>query len=268
MQWRARSWLWRPPRVALVEVHGPLMHSGRVGELARAVGALAQQGWVRAAVLDIDSPGGSATLAEQLHRAVARLAQSKPVIAYVSNVALSGGFLVACAARRIVAPPTALVGSIGVLIARPVVRELLERLGVRMFVSRVGEHKDMMQPWREPTSVEADKLAALRDEYYEWFIRRVAEARRLPPEQVRQYATGEFFTARRAQEMGLVDDLGDLDMALDMACEMGRTPRQLLPVRPRRPLLERVLSPVGTALAQRLLEEVEARLRTQVLLRA
>ncbi len=268
MLWKMGPWPWPPLRVALVEVHGPLIHSGRVGELTRAVTALAHQPWVRAAVVVVDSPGGAATLAEQLHRAVARLAQGKPVIAYISNVALSGGFLVACAARRIVAPPTALVGSIGVLIARPVVRELLERLGVRMFVSRVGEHKDMMQPWREPTAEEADKLAALRDEYYEWFIRRVAEARRLPLEQVRRYATGEFFTARRAQEMGLVDELGDLEMALDMACEMGRTPRQLLMVRPRRPLLERVLSPLGTALAERLLQEIEAHLQTRVLLQA
>jgi protease-4 len=266
MRWMVKPWPWQPPKVALVEVHGPLLQSGRVGELARAITALAQQPWVRAAVVDIDSSGGSATLAEQLHRAVGRLSQSKPVVAYVSNVALSGAYLVACAARRIVAPPTALVGSIGVIIARPVVRELLERIGVRMFVSRVGEHKDMMQPWREPTPEEVEKLAALRDEYYDWFIRRVAEARRLPLEEVRRYATGEFFTASRARELGLVDDLGDLEMALDMACEMGRTPRQLVSVRPRRPLLERILSPVGAALAERILQEVEARLHMQVLL--
>jgi len=214
--------------------------------------------------MDIDSPGGSATLAEQLHRAVARLNRTKPVVAYVSNVALSGGYLVACAARRIVAPPTALVGSIGVIIARPVVRELLERVGIRIFVSRAGEHKDMMQPWRDVTPEEEEKLAALRDEYYQWFIQRVAQARSLPVEQVRTYATGEFFTAARAHEMGLVDDLGDLEMALDMACEMGRTPREILTVRPRRPLLERLLSPAGSALAEVLFRELESRLHLRV----
>ncbi|GBD14510.1 Putative signal peptide peptidase SppA [bacterium HR25] len=255
---------WQRPRIGLIDVHGPIMQSARVAETVRALGALAADKRVRVVVLDIDSPGGSAGLADHLHLAVSRLGQTKPVIAHIRNLGLSGGYLVACAARRIVAPPTALVGSIGVIIARPVVQELMERLGIKMFVSRIGEHKDMMQPWREPTPVEAEKLAALRDEFYEWFIGRVAEKRGLPLEQVRSYATGEFFTAARAKEMGLVDDLGDLDTALDMASEMGRVPRNVVHIRPRRPLLERLFSPAAASLAHHLAQELESRLQVRV----
>ncbi|MCS7276833.1 MAG: signal peptide peptidase SppA [Dehalococcoidia bacterium] len=254
-------------RIALVEVHGAIMQGARVAETVRLLRGLEENARIRAVVLDVDSPGGSAALSDLLHRAVLRLGRSKPVVAHVRSQALSGGYIVACAARRIVAPPTALVGSIGVIIARPVVRDLLERMGVKMFVSRVGEHKDMMQPWREPTPEEAEKIAALRDEYYQWFISLVAERRGLPEETVRSYATGEFFTAAKARQLGLVDELGDLETALDMASEMGRAPRQVVYVRPRRALLERLMAPVGRSLAEALVRELDARLGLQVLYR-
>jgi len=261
---RAFSLPWPRERIAVVEIHGPIMSATRIVEQVRLLQAAAADRRVRAMVVDVDSPGGSAALSEHLYRAIARADQQKPVLAHVRNVALSGGYLVSCAARKVVALPTALVGSIGVIIARPVLRQLLDKLGVKMFVTRVGKYKDMMQPWREPTQEEEEKLAGLGDEYYEWFICRVAEARKLSPERVREYATGEFFTAAKGQELGLIDELGDMDTALDMASEMGKVPRQIAYLRPRRGLLERLLAPVGAALADRIIAEVEARLATRV----
>lgn len=255
---------WMKERIVVLDIHGSITSGARVAEQVRLLRSMAEDQRVRAVVVDVDSPGGSAALSEHLQRAVTRLAEKKPVVAHIRNLGLSGGYLVSCGARKVVALPTAMVGSIGVIIARPVVRELLDKIGVQMFVTRVGKHKDMMQPWREPTQEEEQKLDSLRDEYYEWFIKTVAETRDLKPETVREYATGEFFTATKAKEMGLIDELGDMDTALDMASEMGRVPREVSYVRPRRALLERLLSPMSATLVRQVVAEMEARLATRV----
>jgi len=152
------------------------------------------------------------------------------------------------------------VGSIGVIFMRPVVQELMEKIGVRMVMTHEGHLKGMFQPWREPTEEEEEKVEALTDRYYQWFVDAVAQARGLSPEVVRGYATGEVFTGVEAKEMGLVDELGDLEMALDMASEMGRTPRRLHYVRPRRPLVERLLARSGGSLADAMIARIEDRL--------
>lgn len=255
---------WTVPRIVVLEITGTIGMTVRGPEMVRTISALAEDQRVRAVVVEIDSPGGSAPVANAIHRALRRLSARKPTIAFVLGTGLSGGYLIACGASRIVALPTALVGSIGVIFLRPVVQELMEKLGVRMVVTRQGHLKDMMQPFREPTPEEQEKVEALTQEYYRWFVEAVALSRRLDPELVRQYATGEMFTAARAKEMGLVDELGDMEMALDMACELGRVPRRIQYVRPRRPLLERLLSRGGGALARAALAEAEAWLRPRV----
>ena len=92
----------------------------------------------------------------------------------------------------------------------------------------------MWSAFREPTEEEQEREQALLDEFYDPFIQVVAEGRKLPPDDVRAIATGEMFTAVRGKEMNLVDELGDLDSAIDMAAEMGKTPRKVRYVRPKR----------------------------------
>ncbi len=178
--------------------------------------------------------------------------------------ALSGGYLIACATQKIVALPTALVGSIGVIFMRPVVQELMEKVGVKMVVTHEGRLKAMFQPWREPTPEEQEKVEALTQEYYGWFVDAVSRSRGLPEEVVRGYATGEMFSARSAKEMGLIDELGDMETALDLAAELGKTPKKLQYVRPRRPLLERVLARGGASVASALLAEAESRMYPRI----
>ncbi|HXG35334.1 MAG TPA: signal peptide peptidase SppA [Dehalococcoidia bacterium] len=254
---------WRRNRIAVLEVYGPITSGARVAQQVRIIHALREDQRVKGVVVDVDSPGGSAALSDHLHHAIKSLAGRKPVIAHVRNLGLSGGYLVACAAQKIVALPTAMVGSIGVIISRPIIKDAMQRLGVQMYVSRMGEHKDMMQPWREPTVVEERKLDSLRDEFYQWFIDSVAQSRGLDASKVREMATGELFTAAKGVEMGLVDQLGDMDTALDMMTEIARVPRNVTYARPRRPLLERALSPIGAAVANRLVTEIESRLQVR-----
>jgi len=258
---------WKAPRIAVLEISGTIGLTVRGPEMVRTINALAEDPRVRAVVVEVDSPGGSAPVSDAIHRSLRKLSARKPTLAFVLGSGLSGGYLVACGASRIIALPTSLVGSIGVIFMRPVVQELMEKVGVRMVMTHQGPLKGMFQPWREPTPEEQEKVQALTDEYYRWFIDAVASARRLNPDVVRQYATGEVFTAVRAKEMGLIDELGDMDMALDMACELGRVPRRLQYVRPRRPLLERLLSRGGTSLARALLAEADGWLQPRVELR-
>ncbi len=255
---------WTRPRIAVLEISGVIGAQVRGPEMVRTIKALTEDRRVRAVVVEIDSPGGSASVSDAIHRSLKKLTTRKPVIAYIMSAGLSGGYLIACGASKIVALPTALVGSIGVIFTRPVVQELMEKLGVKMVMTHQGRLKGMFQPWREPTPEEQEKVQALTDEYYSWFVDAVAKARGLDPELVKQYATGEMFPATRAREMGLIDELGDLETALDMASEMGRAPRRLQYVRPRRPLLQQLLSRNAGALAEAMLSEVEARLHPRI----
>ncbi len=255
---------WTAPRIAVLEVAGTIGMTVRGPEMVRTINALAEDARVRAVVVEVDSPGGSAPVSDAIYRALRKLSARKPTISFVLASGLSGGYMIACGTSKIVALPSALVGSIGVIFMRPVVQELMEKVGVKMVMTHEGRLKGMFQPWREPTPEEQEKVQALTEEYYGRFIEKVAESRRLDPEVVRQYATGEVFSAERAKEMGLIDELGDMDTALDMASEMGRVPRRLQYVRPRRPLLERVLSRGASALAGAALAEAEAYLRPRV----
>jgi protease-4 len=261
----ARSQLpWRAPRIAVLEISGAIGAQVRGPEMVRAIRALAEDRRVRAVVVEIDSPGGSAPVSDAIHRALRHLARRKPVVAYVMSAGLSGGYLIACAAQKIVALPTSLVGSIGVIFMRPVVQELMEKVGVRMVMTHEGHLKGMFQPWREPTDEELKKVEALTDQYYGWFVDAVAEARNLDTDTVRGYATGEVFTAREAHDKGLIDELGDLETAIDMASEMGKAPRRLHYVRPRRPLLERLMARGSASLVDAAVARLEDRLYPRI----
>lgn len=246
----------RGERVARVPLFGSISSWSRTEELLKLFRHLELYSRYRAVVLDIDCPGGSISNFEYLYRALVRLRSEKPLVAHIRGVGASGGYLLASAASSVVATETALVGSIGVVSARPVVGNLLERLGVRMDVTKCGDLKDMWAFYREPTDQERQKQQAVLDNCYEWFVARVSEARGLTIEQVRELATGEIFTASEAMRLGLVDDLGDIDRATEIAaCQAGVRPVSVS-IKPRSPMLDRVVGVVGV----QLLETLQARI--------
>src|SRR3989441_2989990 len=255
---------WNAALIGVLEISGAIGAQVRGPEMVRTIKGLSEDRRVRAVVVEIDSPGGSASVSDAIQRSIKKLSTRKPTVAYIMNAGLSGGYLIACGASKIVALPTALVGSIGVIFTRPVVQELMEKVGVKMVMTHQGHLKGMFQPWREPTPEEQEKVQALTEEYYAWFVNAVAKARGLDSEVVKQYATGEMFPATRAKEMGLVDELGDMETAVDMASEMGRAPRRLQYVRPRRPLLQQLLGRSAGVLALAMLTEAEERLYPRI----
>ena len=159
----------------------------------------------------------------------------------------SGGYMAACACTQIISLPMGIVGSIGVISMRPMLYEMLEKLGVRMEVTKAGRLKDMFSNFREPTDEEREKEQALLDSIYGRFVGMVADARKLPVERVRELATGEIYTAEQAKEHGLIDGLGDLDAAIDLAQSLaGLSERKVTYLRPHKTLRERLLSGTST----------------------
>jgi protease-4 len=229
------------PRIAIVEMFGGIGGAVKTPEYARLLSRLMESDGVRAVILDIDSPGGSATASEYLFRMTKKLAAKKPVIAFIRGTGASGAYMIGCGATRIVALPNAIVGSIGVISYRPLVSELLERLGLRVNVLKSGRLKDMWSPFREPTEEERRKEQALLDEIYESFLEAVGQGRNLDMARVRELATGELFTARTAKDLGLVDELGDLDTAVQLAMQLGDAPRRLAYMRTPRSLRDRLM---------------------------
>ena len=250
----------RRQRIAVVELFGTIGATVRSPVYERIFAGIRKDRRFRALVLDIDSPGGSVTASDYLYRSVARVAEEKTVVAIIRGLGASGAYLVGCAAGRIVALPGALVGSIGVISIRPVVEGLLERLGVAISVNKSGELKDMGAFWRAATEEETRKLQELTDDYYDDFVSIVARERRMDPEAVRRLATGEVFRAPRAMELGLVDELGDLDTAVDLATELSGAPRRPVRVGPRRGLRERLMGPFADALVEAAATDIERRI--------
>ena len=231
--------------VAVVEIHGVIGNQVRIPAYSRIFEAVARNRRFRAMLLDIDSPGGSATGSEVLYRGIQRVAEEKPVYAYVSGMGASGGYYLACAANRVFALPTALVGSIGVIYLRPVLEQLLSKVGVEFSVYKSGEFKDMTGFWRSPTDQESAKFQELINEIYDNFVAVVAGGRSLEETKVRDFATGEVMTAQRGIDLGLLDQIGDFKDALNAVAEAGNCrpiPRWL---RPGRSLSQRLLGRSG-----------------------
>ena len=253
-------------RIAMMEIFGVIGGAVRPSQYVPLLEAVRRNRAMRALVLDVDSPGGQAAASAELHAAGRRVAQVKPVVAYIRGTGASGAYYVGTAAHRIIAMPDALVGSIGVIAVRPVLGELLQRMGVAMNVQKSGRLKDMHQPWRAPTDEERTVTQRLLDEVYDSFVAAVARGRKLEEAQVRELATGELFTARRAHTLGLVDDLGDAEAAQELAASMAGIRRRVANIRPRRPLFRRLFRGAAEEAALSMLEEVEARMYGRVMM--
>jgi protease-4 len=175
---------------------------------------------VKAIVLRIESPGGAVAPCQQILEEIERVKEKKPIVVSMENMAASGGYYISTKADKIVALPGTLTGSIGVISQIPNVEGLYEKLGIKMQTFKGGKYKDMYSGLRELTPEEAEIMQQMVDEYYEQFVEAVAEGRGLSEEEVRNLATGQLYTGTEAKELGLVDELGGLDTAIDLAAEL------------------------------------------------
>jgi protease IV len=176
---------------------------------------------VKALILRINSPGGTVTASDILYHEVTRFKAKRkiPVVASILDVGASGGYYVALAADRIVAHPTTVTGSIGVLMLTVNSSGLLEKIGVSASYVTSGPRKDMGSPFRALTPEERAIFQDVIDKLYGRFVGLVARERRIDEARVRQFADGRIYTADQALELGLVDRIGYLEDAIAMARE-------------------------------------------------
>lgn len=218
--------------VGVVEVKGPIVDSESVVE---DLTYFREQPQVRAVILRIDSPGGSVGPSQEIFAEVRRLAGEKVVVASMGAVAASGGYYVALPATRIVANPGTITGSIGVITQVPNVEELAEKIGFRMNVVASGPSKDAGNPFRPFTEEDRRVFRDLIDDVYRQFVEDVAQSRNLPVDEVRRIADGRVYTGAQAKALGLVDELGNFNDALDLAAELAGVDEPKLAYPPRTP---------------------------------
>jgi len=176
---------------------------------------------VKALVLRINSPGGTVTASDILYREILRFKTTRkvPVIAVLMDVGASGGYYVALAADRIIAHPTAITGSIGVLMLTVNAEGLLQKIGVTPTAIKSGEMKDMGAPFRALSPEERAILQSVIDQLHARFVSLIVRERKLPEARVRALADGRILTAPEAKAAGLVDAVGYLDEAVAAARE-------------------------------------------------
>jgi protease-4 len=191
---------------------------------------------VKAVVLRVNSGGGSASASENIWYAVEQLKETgKPVVVSMGDYAASGGYYIAANADRIYAEPTTITGSIGVFLTFPIVKELMEdKIGINFDTVNTAANANAFSPFRDMGTDEKKLLTTRTQSIYGTFLNRVAGGRQIPIERVREIAGGRVYSGIRAKEIGLIDEFGDLDVAIDAAAglagldeeyEVGHYPR-------------------------------------------
>jgi protease-4 len=248
----------RRPGIAVVEMHGVIGAAIREPDYSRILERVANNRKIGALVLDIDSPGGSATASDLIYESVRRVAQRKPVVAYIRGLGASGGYYIACGAGTIMASRASLVGSIGVIYMRPIVQQLLDKIGVEISIFKGGHLKDMSGFWRHPTDEETGKFQDLIAQIYSLFVSVVADSRNLTTEETTELATGELYTAPVAQDRRLIDRLGNFDDAVAEAMRQSGARHKIRRFRPKRPFMERLTPLRGSSTQWQVLSGIAA----------
>lgn len=218
------------PKVVILYVSGIIVPEGTAGifgqvvtakSIGKALASVRKDDTVKAVVLRINSPGGAAVTSDIIWREVLRTRKAgKTVVASLSSVAASGGYYIAMAADKIVAHPATITGSIGVIGFRPNLAGLYGKIGITTESFTRGKNASLMLLTAEMTDAQRQRIQALLDATYDEFVTKAADGRKMKRAQMLELATGRVWTAVKAKELGLVDELGGLKRAYDLAIEL------------------------------------------------
>ena len=200
------------PHVARFDVEGVIVSDLDRTKLLRGI---AENDRIEAVMVRINSPGGTVTGSEELYDSLREIAESKPVVATMGDVAASGGYITALAADQVFAMSNTITGSVGVIFQSPNVHELMEKIGVQMVTVQSGILKAEPSPFKpvDPVAITAERV--LVEDSFDWFLGLVRERREIGDNALAEIRQGGIFTGRMALERGLVDGLGGLDEARD-----------------------------------------------------
>ncbi len=215
-------------KIAVVYAEGEIVNGqGSVGEvggdrLARQLRKIRQDKDIKAVVLRVNSPGGSVTASEVIQREVILTRKVKPLVVSMGSLAASGGYWISTYSDHIFAEPTTITGSIGVFGILPNVQTLANNNGVTWDVIKTGRFADSYTLSRPKTPQELRLIQKTVDKFYDDFLTKVAESRKLPKTKVAEIAQGRVWSGKRAKEIGLVDELGGLEDAIRYAAERAK----------------------------------------------
>ncbi|MBN1845298.1 MAG: signal peptide peptidase SppA [Sedimentisphaerales bacterium] len=214
--------------IAICYINGPIMDGDSVEDLfgsvigSRTIRLALDRAQnnpdIKALVLRIDSPGGSATASDIIYRAIGKLAETKPVIVSMGDVAASGGYYIACGAPMILAEPTTITGSIGVVGGKFVFGGLLDKIGISSYAYRRGQNAGLFSLTEPFSPQQRLRITRMMRETYDIFLQRVDQSRgEKLQEPLADLAQGRIYTGARALELGLIDQLGGLQDAIRLA---------------------------------------------------
>jgi len=242
-------------KVGVVEVTGVIVSSKQVNE---RIIRFKEDDSIKAVVLRVNSPGGGVGPSQEIYEEIKKLAVVKPVVVSMGSVAASGGYYIAAPASKVLANPGTITGSIGVIMEFTNFRELLEKIGLSNQVVKSGPHKDIGSPIRPMTEAERKILQSMIDDVYSQFVDAVAEGRHLDRDTVRKLADGRIYSGRQALEAGLVDQLGNLQDAIDVAGKLAGIkghPKVVYPPKEKSNFLEYFVEETISQIRQELREQ-------------
>jgi protease-4 len=199
-----------PPNLQEIKLTGAILDAS---EILNQIEQAQKDPNIKGVLLNVNSPGGSVPPSIEISYAIANLAKSKPVVAYASGVMASGSYYSSIYANKIIANPGAIVGSIGVIMQSANIKELLDKIGIKPQTIKEGLYKEAGTPTREWTPAEREELKRLTGDTYRLFVSDVAKARGLDINKSDQFANAHIFSAKRAKEVGLIDEIGIISQA-------------------------------------------------------
>lgn len=222
-----------PDRIALITMRGLISSSipgsvsdSMVEDMRLALQQARDDSRVKAIVLEIDSPGGEVTAADQIYNAVTKARARKPVVIYMDSLAASGGYYIACGGKYLMANETTITGSIGVIIQTLNYEQLFNKVGLASVVFKSGKFKDILNGARPMTPEEKDLIQRFVMETYDKFLGIVAKERNLPADQLRNnIADGRILSGKEALNAKLIDGVGQIEDAYAKAKQLGNAPQ-------------------------------------------
>ncbi|HTN70245.1 MAG TPA: signal peptide peptidase SppA [Methylomirabilota bacterium] len=200
--------------IGILQIEGAIDDSS---ELLIELKRFKESPWIKAVVVRIDSPGGAVAPTQEIFEEIQKTKKSKPFIASMGGMATSGGYYIASACDKIIANPGTLTGSIGVIMQLNNVEELMKKIGVKGYNIKSGANKDIGSPFQPLSPEGREILQSLVDDVHRQFVSAVAKGRGLDETVVRKLADGRVYSGSQAKELGLIDQFGTLEDAIDLA---------------------------------------------------
>jgi len=213
-------------KIAVLYAEGEIVDQGSDGivrdDVIAEIEKIKNHETIKAVVFRVNSPGGSAYASEQIWKAVTDLKAVKPVVVSMGDYAASGGYYISCNASKIIASPNTITGSIGIFGTFFILDELAQKMGLSFDVVKTNDMSDLGNMTRPMTEIEKRQIQNYIEKGYDLFVKRCSEGRKIENKKLREMAEGRVWTGKKAVELGLADEIGGIDRALEVAAKLGK----------------------------------------------